>query len=735
MLHARPRSLVLLAVVVLLTALALPTGVAASDLATAVSPGASERASEIGSSCPSFSWSAVSGASGYELAVLDLAVPGEPAVVLRHRVDGLALSWTPGLAECLQPGGSFAWTVRALDAAGRGMGSETGWSAPKRFSIRAIPTVDEVAAAIDLLRRWQSQPTGDSGSAPLPSPSPAERGLSSRVAEASGTSAIRGENPATTGANYGVWGQASSTSGAGLVGVNTTSGPDLVLDGVANGEADTLLTQAGIDRPSLLAQTFTIQNSGGGPMRLYVGASQVSLSGHVHAGTDITSGLVADARIAATIARDSEIVPAVLAGDGAGSTLDADLLDGLQGQNYQRRVTGVCAEGETLQGINADGTVACVEAPRPPEISTVESTIGEGKYLSLAVGVDAFGLSASGTPIISYWGQAGADLKVAICNDTHCRGGDELILTIDSAANVGQYTSIAVGAGGSAAVAYRDATNSSLKVATCDASCGLPASWITSTVDNSADVGSFTSIAIDASNLPVISYYDDTNSDLKLAKCNDEACSGGDETRVTVDASAGDVGQYSALALGSDGFPVIAYHDHTNRSLKVAKCSNATCTTRTLSTLNDPSADVGYNAAIAIGTDNLPVVSYYDAAGQVLKVAKCNDTACSGANETISIVDTYPAAGGSSTSIAIGADGNPVIAAGSFLPRIVRVVKCNDPACSGGDELAVTLDDSADVGVYVDLAIGTDTYPIVGYYDTMAGLLKVAKCRNTSCLN
>jgi hypothetical protein len=49
---------------------------------------------------------------------------------------------------------------------------------------------------------------------------------------------------------------------------------------------------------------------------------------HNHSGAAINSGTVADARLPATIARDNEIVPAVLAADGANSTLDADLLDG-----------------------------------------------------------------------------------------------------------------------------------------------------------------------------------------------------------------------------------------------------------------------------------------------------------------------------------------------------------------------------------------------------------------------
>jgi len=51
---------------------------------------------------------------------------------------------------------------------------------------------------------------------------------------------------------------------------------------------------------------------------------------HTHGGADITSGTVSEPRIDAAIARDGEIMPAVLAADGAGSGLDADLLDGQQ---------------------------------------------------------------------------------------------------------------------------------------------------------------------------------------------------------------------------------------------------------------------------------------------------------------------------------------------------------------------------------------------------------------------
>jgi hypothetical protein len=34
---------------------------------------------------------------------------------------------------------------------------------------------------------------------------------------------------------------------------------------------------------------------------------------------------------------------------------------------------------------------------------------------------------------------------------------------------------------------------------------------------------------------------------------------------------------YTAIAIGTDGLPVVSYYDSSNTSLKVVKCSNAAC--------------------------------------------------------------------------------------------------------------------------------------------------------------
>ena len=61
----------------------------------------------------------------------------------------------------------------------------------------------------------------------------------------------------------------------------------------------------------------------------------------------------------------------------------------------------------------------------------------------------------------------------------------------------------------------------------------------------------------------------------------------------------------------------------------MARCANAACTgVATITTVDDPDNDVGSYTSIAIGTDGLPVISYYDYTAGALKVAKCGTRSC-----------------------------------------------------------------------------------------------------------
>src|SRR4029077_11635051 len=95
-------------------------------------------------------------------------------------------------------------------------------------------------------------------------------------------------------------------------------------------------------------------------------------------------------------------------------------------------------------------------------------------------------------------------------------------------------------------------------------------------------------------------------------------------------------GQYSSVTIGTDGLALISYYDATSGNLKVAHCSNSACTAATRTTV-DRGGDVGQYSSVTIGTDGLGLISYYDATSGDLKVAHCSDLACAAA--TLTAVD------------------------------------------------------------------------------------------------
>jgi len=107
------------------------------------------------------------------------------------------------------------------------------------------------------------------------------------------SAAIRGEHPDTTGEKYGVVGTSASSDGAGVAAANLDGGPDLVLDGSANGATDARLWEGGLDRSSAADQSFVFANSGSGLIDVHV---QGDLSGSRVTGDElwVPFGMVVD---------------------------------------------------------------------------------------------------------------------------------------------------------------------------------------------------------------------------------------------------------------------------------------------------------------------------------------------------------------------------------------------------------------------------------------------------------
>ena len=348
---------------------------------------------------------------------------------------------------------------------------------------------------------------------------------------------------------------------------------------------------------------------------------------------------------------------------------------------------------------------------------TIDSPGSVGFYPSITVGTN-------GNPIISYTDDTNGDLKVAACNNPTCTTSTNS--TIDSADAVGLFTSITIGTNGNPIISYYDSTNSSLKVAACNnPTCTTSTN---STIDSAGVVGTGSSITIGTSGNPIISYTDDTNGDLKVAACNNPTCTGTTEndraTKSTID-SAGIVGSYPSITISTGGNPIISYYDTTHGDLKVAACKNPTCTgttenDRATKFILDSANDVGWDTSITIGTNGNPMISYQDNSTDDLKIAACNNPTCTTSTNT-----TIESAGmvGYYTSITIGTNGNPIISYFDLTNRELKIAVCNNPTCTTSTN--TTIDSTNDVGWYTSITIGTNGNPIISYFDLRNEDLKV----------
>ncbi|MFQ5525084.1 MAG: hypothetical protein ACE5GX_02375 [Thermoanaerobaculia bacterium] len=150
----RIRSTVLFAACTVAMTVLVPTAWASGPVA--VSPGSASEFSPVHTGCPTFSWSAVEDAEGYEVVVYAVAQKAigdgfliessaeDVSPVLRQSIPAGAFSWTPSAESCLEMFGRYAWAARAVEAE-----PTDGWSESRMFRVDPDPIVKRIGGVLE----------------------------------------------------------------------------------------------------------------------------------------------------------------------------------------------------------------------------------------------------------------------------------------------------------------------------------------------------------------------------------------------------------------------------------------------------------------------------------------------------------------------------------------------------------------------------------------------------------
>lgn len=344
------------------------------------------------------------------------------------------------------------------------------------------------------------------------------------------------------------------------------------------------------------------------------------------------------------------------------------------------------------------------------------------------VGQDvSMALNSKGWPRMAYYDATNHTLKYAACADADC-SGKTVITALSVSADAGRFANIAINKAGNAVIAFRDTTNKLPKLAVCnDAACSAP---VINTIwtDGSSELGAFLSLALTKQDLPVVTFYDASNARMLEYACVDVLCAQpGAAPGVIAVPTSGSIVTMAALKLDKGNKPVIAAVDGINDDVWLIRCKTVTC--------GDYSSNKVAHAAaggisLALTSAGLPVITYHDGLldGQQLWIVTCGDVACA---SDISAV-RYAGGVASNTAVAMGANDLPIVSYWvDGAPGPVKALFCKTRRCG---DVGATLDSAGDVGDHPSIVLDKRGLPVIAYMDSTNTGIRLVHCADALCL-
>jgi len=294
--------------------------------------------------------------------------------------------------------------------------------------------------------------------------------------------------------------------------------------------------------------------------------------------------------------------------------------------------SGLAGDPQPMGPSEAVGVSASAVANAPWFIDTVDTLGDVGQYASVAIGR----MYSNSVITASYYDATNKDLRVAhyVGSGGNCGPSSSWSCqTVDSAGDVGKYSSIAIDMGGWAVVVYHDVTDDSLKFASHSSAWH----WGTYTIDEglggAASVGLHTSLKLTSDNASIASYHfsNPTNVDALMiayrvggtdGNCGHGAFEGRFQCD-TIQVGEG-IGQYTSLAVDEAGDNHIAYYDRSNGDLWYATSrigTNCGPGNSWMCYPIDAANDVGQYASMYVDSAERFHIAYYDATTDMLKYA------------------------------------------------------------------------------------------------------------------